>query len=136
QFIGNASHELQTPLAIVSNNLELVLENKTLENSDAKKITETYQIAQRLIRLNKSLLLLAKIENNQFMGSHNVSINTIVAQTIDDLKEIIEFKNIKITIRNTAELSVMMDKSLANILISNLIRNAVLHNVKNGKIDI
>ncbi|WP_421812761.1 sensor histidine kinase [Flagellimonas sp.] len=136
QFIGNASHELQTPLAIVSNNLELVLENKTLESSDAKKITETYQIVQRLIRLNRSLLLLAKIENNQFMGSHNVSINTIVAQTRDDLKEVIEFKNIKITIKDTTELSVMMDKSLANILISNLIRNAVLHNVKNGKIDI
>src|SRR5699024_8103034 len=67
EYIGNASHELQTPLAIAINKLELLIEEGDLEQDQAENIGETMAIIERLIRLNKSLLLLSKIENRQFL---------------------------------------------------------------------
>jgi two-component system sensor histidine kinase QseC len=134
QFIGNAAHELQTPLAIATNKLELLLETMNLENQQAQSISEVLQIIERLIRLNKSLLLLAKIENKQFFDNQAVSINSIIKQNLTELEEFSEFKNITTSITESTELSVEMDASLANIIISNLIQNAVFHNETNGSI--
>ncbi len=136
QFIGNASHELQTPLAIATNKLELLIEKGNLESSQAENIAEILQIIDRLVRLNKSLLLLTKIENKQFLDNQTVSINKIVEQIITELDEFTEFKNIHISATETAELSVRMDASLAGIIISNLIRNAIFHNVSDGIVTI
>src|SRR5690606_9283637 len=69
QFIGNASHELQTPLAIATNKLELLIEKGNLQNEQAESIAEIMSIVERLVRLNKSLLLLTKIENKQFLDN-------------------------------------------------------------------
>ncbi len=136
QFIGNASHELQTPLAIATNKLELLLENNDLKSEYAENIAEVYQIIQRLVRLNKSLLLLTKIENKQFLENQTVSINKIVRNCVDDLEDITDYKHIGIAIDETSELKTEMDVSLANIMISNLIKNAAFHNIENGKIEI
>ncbi|WP_418502294.1 sensor histidine kinase [Flagellimonas sp.] len=136
QFIGNASHELQTPLAIATHKLELVLENGKLDSNDARNLTETYQIIQRLVHLNRSLLLLTKIENHQFLDNQTISVNAMVRQAIDDMEDITAFKDISVHIQETTELSTQMDTALAHILISNLIRNAISHNVKHGKIEI
>lgn len=136
QFIGNASHELQTPLAIATHKLELVLENGKLDSNDARNLTETYQIIQRLVHLNRSLLLLTKIENHQFLDNQTILVNTMVRQAIDDMEDIIAFKDISVHIQETTELSIQMDTALAHILISNLIRNAISHNVEHGKIEI
>lgn len=136
QFIGNASHELQTPLAITTHKLELLLENKTLQTSDAERITEIYTIIQRLIRLNKSLLLLAKIENKQFPDQQEVHLNDLVNESIRDLEDYIQFKQLEIHLSDTQPLHASMDPALANILISNLIRNAVFHSTENSSISI
>lgn len=136
QFIGNASHELQTPLAIASNKLELLLENKNLGNTEAENVVEIFTIIQRMIRLNKSLLLLTKIENKQFLNNKTISVNEIVHQCLEDLEDTISYKNIKINTVEKTGLSTEMDASLANIMISNLIRNAVFHTNKNENIEI
>jgi len=136
QFIGNASHELQTPLAIVTNKLELLLENESLKNTQAKKVTEIFQIIQRLVRLNKSLLLLSKIENKQFFDNKKVSINQVVLETINELEEYTLFKKIKTTITATGELFVYIDPTLANVIVSNLLKNALSHNIENGTIGV
>lgn len=136
QFIGNASHELQTPLAIAINKLELLIEKGNLQNEQAENISEIMQIVERLIRLNKSLLLLTKIENKQFLDNQPVSLNEIVKQSVNDLEEISEYKKVKISVTETAELDAKMDVSLANIIISNLLRNAVFHNTENGMVNV
>lgn len=136
QFIENASHELQTPLAIATHKLELLLENKDIKSEEAESIAEIYNSIQRLVRLNKSLLLLTKIENKQFMDSQTVSINKIVWQCVNDLEDFIAFKHLKIYRNETSELQTEMDVSLAHILISNLIRNAVFHTLEQGEIEI
>jgi len=132
QFIGNVTHELQTPLAIATNKLEMMVEKGGLEEVQVTEIDDILNIIDRLVRLNKSLLLLTKIENHQFHQHQTISVNNIVRQCIDDLNEYVDFKNIKISIQETAELSVSMDPALAQIVVSNLIRNAVFHNIENG----
>ncbi|AFM04329.1 signal transduction histidine kinase [Bernardetia litoralis DSM 6794] len=136
QFIENASHELQTPLAIATNKLELLLENENLENESAQNIYQVIQIIQRLVKLNKSLLLLAKIENKQFLNMEFISINEVVNQSINDLEDFAEFKKIEIKIIQKEDLTVKMDSSLAQILISNLLKNAIFHTIEKGKVEI
>jgi signal transduction histidine kinase len=136
EFIGNTSHELQTPLAIATNKLELLLEQGDFNSLEAENITEVYHVIQRLVRLNKSLLLLTKIENKQFLDNQTTLINQIVKQCLIDLDDIITFKNINIVVENKFDLKVKMDTSLASIMISNLIKNATFHNIENGEIKI
>lgn len=134
QFIGNASHELQTPLAIAMNKLELLIEKEDLNPDQVKNIAETMQIIERLTRLNKSLLLLSKIENKQFLDEKSIDFNQIVQTGIGDLEEIAAFRQIEIQLVENAKIIRIMDSSLAEIMIYNLLRNAVFHNEKNGKI--
>lgn len=127
QFIGNAAHELQTPLAIALNKLELLLEKGELRRHQVEDIGETMAVIERLIRLNKSLLLLTKIENHQFLDRQIVSFNQIVNNGLQELEEMADFRGIGFSIQQSAELSAMMDPSLAEIFIFNLLRNAVFH---------
>src|SRR5690606_20974144 len=99
-------------------------------------ISEIMIIIDRLTRLNKSLLLLTKIENKQFLDNKTVSFNEVVHQIIGDLEEIAAFKNVIISVSGKSGLTVEMDISLAHILISNLLRNAIFHNVSNGRVEI
>lgn len=136
QFIGNASHELQTPLAIATNKLELLIEQGNLKEQDAGSISEVLEIIQRLVRLNKSLLLLTKIENKQFLDNQLISINEIAKQSCEDLEEMASFKQVTLSIVERAELKVEMDTSLAAIIVSNLLRNAVFHNHDHGSVEV
>ncbi|MGD1319320.1 sensor histidine kinase [Chryseobacterium sp. 2R14A] len=136
EFIGNASHELQTPLAIAINKLELLIEKEDFTENQAEKIAEIMEIIERLVRLNKSLLLLTKIENKQFFDNQEIKVNDIVRKNIDDLQDIADFKQVEIHFTENNELSVDADAALMNIVISNLLRNAIFHNIKSGKVEI
>ncbi len=136
EFIGNASHELQTPLAIATNKLELLIENGNLQNEQAENIAEVMQIIERLVRLNKSLLLLTKIENKQFLDNQTVSLNQVTRSCVTDLEEIASFKGVSLSINESAELAAQMDTSLANVMVSNLLRNAIFHNIANGNVSV
>jgi two-component system sensor histidine kinase QseC len=136
QFIGNASHELQTPLAIVTNKLELLIEKGNLSSDQAEGIAEIMSIIDRLVRLNKSLLLLTKIENKQFLDNRIISLNELVKQSVNDLEEIAEFMEIGIHVSEQADVAIEMDRSLATIIVSNLLRNALFHNVSGGSVKV
>ncbi|MCW2119301.1 sensor histidine kinase [Flavobacterium sp. 7A] len=136
EFTGNASHELQTPLAITINKLELLIEKGNLQEEQADSIAKILQILERLVRLNKSLLLLTKIESKQFLDNQMVSINGIICKSLCDLDEIATFKEVKTITNATAELSVRMDPALANVILSNLLRNAIFHTRSNGNVKV
>ena len=136
QFIENASHELQTPLAIIINKLELLLESVNLSNSDADAIAHVVGMAEKLSKLNKSLLLLVKIENNQFSNKELVDINSICLDYRSNFQQFTDFKEIQITIDELAKLEVQMDVFLSEMLVSNLIKNAIVHNIKGGTINL
>lgn len=136
QFIGNASHELQTPLAIMINKLEMMVESEELKQEQSETIAEVLHTAERLVRLNKSLLLLSKIENKQFLQNENLSLNALVLNMVAEFEDIAEFKQVEINVVQVDQLHVQMDSALANIVVSNLLRNALFHNKAGGEVNI
>ncbi len=134
EFIENASHEFQTPLAIGINKLELLAEDPGLTAGRREKIGQIIQSFQRLSGLNKSLLLLSKIENKQFMETELVNFDTIINSCIEDFADFSEFKGIKISYRKEGDLCYSMNKSLAEIMVFNLLKNAIVHNHPQGEV--
>jgi len=133
-FIENAAHELQTPLAISLNKLELLVEDNQLQPEQAEQIAGVMEHLERLTRLNKSLLLLSKIENKQFAELQKVNINAVVKKIIADFSDQAEFREVKISIQDHALCEQDLNADLANILLLNLIKNAIIHNHPGGEV--
>ncbi|RXG15040.1 signal transduction histidine kinase [Leeuwenhoekiella aestuarii] len=127
QFIENASHELQTPLAISINKLELFLEKNSLTDDQLMHMASVLDNLGRLTRLNKSLLLLSKIENKQFQEAEPIDFNVLAQECITDFKEIAIHKGIDLKLHATDGIQFKMNKDLARILLTNLIKNALVH---------
>ncbi|MFG6686471.1 sensor histidine kinase [Mariniflexile sp. HNIBRBA6329] len=136
QFIENASHELQTPLAIGINKLELLAGDSDLSAEQIKKIGNIIESFHRLSGLNKSLLLLSKIENKQFITTETLSFDEIISRIIQDFSDYAEFQKIKITYVKDADWKFKMNKNLADMLVINLVKNAIIHNKTGGDLNI
>ena len=136
QFIENASHELQTPLAIGINKLELMAEKSDFSGEQLQKISEVIDSLERLTRLNKSLLLLSKIENRQFPETEKMDMNALVKKLAGEFEELADFKSVDIHIEENFELNISINKSLSEILVTNLLKNAIFHNQENGKVNV
>jgi signal transduction histidine kinase len=136
QFIENASHELQTPLAISINKLELLSEKNNLNEADMLLVSAAIENLQRLTRLNKSLLLLSKIENKQYADETSVALSSICKRLTEDFEDLAEFKNIQLSFIQREELNVHMNADLAEILCSNIIKNAIVHTRNAGTVSV
>lgn len=136
QFIENAAHELQTPLAIGINKLELFLEYNELTDHQAQELTAVLDNLGRLTRLNKSLLLLSKIENKQFPDEILIDFNAMTEAIVADFEDLSYHKNISISIDTIESLTYHMNTDLANILLTNLIKNALIHGNNNASISV
>jgi two-component system sensor histidine kinase QseC len=136
EFTENASHEIQTPLTVAQNKLHQLIEQPELSNESARLLEITIENLDKLSRLSKTLLLLSKIENKQFSQVQEIDISDMVVKTIEELRELIEYKNISVTIHNNGPIKAQSNMQLAEILISNIIVNSIHHNINNGKIEI
>ncbi|NQX41168.1 Signal transduction histidine kinase [Pedobacter steynii] len=136
QFIENAAHELQTPLAISLNRLELLAENEDLSDQHLEAIGQVIGTLQRLTRLNKSLLLLSKIENKQYGEVALLSITTLTKTLISEYEDFAALKSVQVHLKEEGPLEVAMNKDLAAILISNLLKNAITHNIAGGTVNV
>lgn len=137
QFIENASHELQTPLAIVRGKVELLAESESLTEQQMKELDAIYTTLNRAVRLNRSLLLLSRIENGQFAEQEDISMDEIIDDSLPDLMDIYNHKHIHLTRkRGDSPFIVRCNHALAQIMLSNLIKNALLHNQNQGKLQI
>lgn len=136
QFVENASHELQTPLAVCMNKLELLSEDSCCTEKQLEAISSMHRTLSNIIRLNKSLLLLSRIENKQFPDSIEIHINQLIKDILEDLSCIYEHKAIHLSLEEDEPLICSMNKSLATTLLLNLIKNAFVHNIEEGHIDI
>ncbi|MGL4994190.1 MAG: histidine kinase dimerization/phospho-acceptor domain-containing protein [Bacteroidales bacterium] len=135
-FIGNASHEIQTPIAVCTNRLEMILQDDSLSESQAEEIAKVIHSLQGVARMNRSLLLLSKIDNHQYQELVEVNINNLVHTLSEDFSEAYSYLKIKATVTNTSEIRYRMSSALASILIANLLKNAYLHNNAGGIINI
>lgn len=136
QFIGNASHEIQTPLAICQNRLEMLMEDETLSEQQMGEIAKTCQTLEYVSKLNKSLLLLSKIDNSQFASVEKVCLNEILYRYLDDYQEVYDYKGIALDVHEKNTFNITMNGTLAVVLITNLLKNAFVHNIYKGKIQI
>ena len=136
QFIGNASHEIQTPLAICQNRLEMLMEDETLSEQQMGEIAKTCQTLEYVSKLNKSLLLLSKIDNSQFASVEKVCLNEILYRYLGDYQEVYDYKGITLDVHEKNTFNITMNGTLAVVLITNLLKNAFVHNIYKGKIQI
>ncbi|NDV58140.1 HAMP domain-containing sensor histidine kinase [Bacteroides sp. 519] len=136
QFIENASHELQTPLAIVRNKIELLVQDGLLNEKQMEEIDSIYTTLGRVVKLNQSLLLLSRIENKQYDGMDDVDINKIIEALLPDLTDVYEEKRIRINYAGNDSFIIKCNEYLAQILVTNLLKNALSHSKPNGEITI
>ena len=135
-FIGNASHELQTPLAVCSNRIEMMLEHPDMTESLAEEMIKVHRSLSGLIRLNKTLLLLSKIENGQFPQTADVDMNALAKESIELHQEIYDHKNIAAKIDGEDRFVHRIDEQMASVLIGNLVKNAFLYTPSGGTINV
>lgn len=136
EFTENASHELQTPLAILKNKLDLLLQNSDLTEKQYNIAEDMNKALSRSARINQNLLLLAKIENSQFNQSEIIKFDLIVKQILENLEEHILQKKITLEVAALQETITKGNISLAEILINNLVLNAIRHTKPEGFIKI
>ena len=135
EFTENASHELQTPLAVIRSKLDLLIQDEHLTALQSNAVQDSYDAIQKLSRLNQSLLLLAKIENRQFNETSVIDLKKMIEEKINQFRELWQGKNITVT-AELEEASITMHASLADVLLNNLLSNATKHNKENGIIHI
>jgi signal transduction histidine kinase len=135
-FTENASHEIQTPLAIIQSKMELLVQGENFTSVQLKNIQTINDEISRLSKLNKSLLLLTKIDNNQFIETEKIELSNILNKQLNNYEELFEAKNIIVTKKLEDSSAILMNETMAEILITNLITNAIKHNINNGAINI
>lgn len=133
EFTENASHELQTPLAIVKSRLDLLLQSQSLDAQQMQIVEQVYQAINRVSRINKNLLLLARIEHAQFEENQQLALDQIVAVVASQFSDRFEDNTLHYTERITP-LTVRANPVLAEILVTNLLVNAVRYTPAGGEI--
>jgi two-component system sensor histidine kinase ArlS len=136
EFIENAAHELQTPLAIFRAKLDTIIQRSDITKGQFELLEELNEAAERLNKLNKNLLLLSKLESHQFTAIEIVSVNEIIQKQAPFFTEQAEARNISITIETKEEIVIKANPILIEIVVSNLFLNAIKHNIPNGTIKI
>ncbi len=130
EFTENASHELQTPLAIIKSKLDLLLQ-EVVTDRQYQIIEEINKSLTRITRINRNLLLLAKIENRQFQDVQNFYLSEIIRNSINNLEDFILDKNIQINSDFSENPTVNSNQVLTEILVDNLLLNAIRY-AENG----
>lgn len=135
-FIENVSHELQTPIAIVRNKLDWMIENENFSTEQLQELSGVKSTINRMNQLNASLLMLTKIENQQFKNTDLVNLNSIIKLLLEDFEDLMEYKEIDFKLEENAQFELFSNHYLMEILCSNLMRNAIKYTAKKGEIRI
>ncbi len=131
-FTENASHEIQTPLAIIKAKAENLMQSPNLSSDEAEQLQEIFKTTLRLSKLNQTLLLMAKIENDQFSNDEMIDLSKVLNEKLDLYEDMIRHKQLKCEIRTDIPVSVKIHSVLADILVSNLLQNAIRHGKQGG----
>ena len=131
-FTENASHEMQTPLAVINSKLDLLIQHSN--ESQTEQLQAIYDSVRRLNKLNQTLLLLTKIDNRLYNLSEEIDFKKLLEQKLQQLEDLLQSR--EITIRTHIEdVKIYMNYDLADILLNNLLNNAIKHNIRGGTIE-
>lgn len=136
KFTENASHEFQTPLAIIKGKIDLLLQESSLNEGSMDLLVSIEEATSRLSRMNKSLLLLSKIENQQYVKKESVELLPLIEKLKVLNEDALLEKSVKVSFDIKQEICFTINAELCFILINNLLQNAIRHNIQNGKINI
>ncbi|MFT3700998.1 MAG: HAMP domain-containing sensor histidine kinase [Agriterribacter sp.] len=134
QFTENASHELQTPLAVVQSKLDILLQKQPLSKEQSDIIDDANKALSRVSRINKNLLLLAKIENKQFSEKERVDVRALLSDNLELLEDFFSHKQISIKRDIQSEVYIEANNTLVEVLFTNLLLNAARHTMQKGEI--
>lgn len=133
-FTSHATHEFQTPLAVIMSKADLLLQNENYSEEQYKQIQAIQQYARQLSRLTQALSLLFKIDNQQYKEVQEIRVNDLIHKHLDLMKEQCEMRDLQLIVHTESDSVLQMNQDLADILFLNLFRNAVNHNVPGGSV--
>jgi signal transduction histidine kinase len=134
EFIENMTHETQTPLAVINTKIERCIQNKDLTSEQSVLLSDAAKAVKKLFDLNKGLALLSKLDNKQYNSPKEIKVKELVQQRVYFFADFIENQEITLEENYIDDTSILIDLYLAEILIDNLLKNAVKHNFHSGKI--
>ena len=134
-FTENASHEMQTPLAVIRSKTDILLQQSGLNEETVHHILDIEEGIKKLTRLNQALLLLAKIRNTQFDFTEKIDFEKLIHQKIEEKRELLYAKQINI-LSNVQPVVLLFHQQLAEILVNNLLSNAIKYTPTGGKITV
>ncbi|MDP4259614.1 MAG: HAMP domain-containing sensor histidine kinase [Bacteroidota bacterium] len=135
QFADNASHEMQTPLAIINSKLDLMIQDSALGERHLRQLQAMYDAVGRMSKLNQSLLLLTKLGNNQFNQVEDLALAPLIDAKLGQLEDLIHAKGLQVD-SSLDRIRTRINPYLADILLNNLLVNAIHHNRQGGRIQI
>jgi signal transduction histidine kinase len=136
EFTENASHEMQTPLAIAKGKLEILQEDPSLTVEQLQLIQSAQFSLDKLSKLGKALTLLTKIENLEFETTDHTNISEVAQRISRQFEELANMKGLRLQKHIHPDVKLQIDPLLADIMITNLLKNALQHNIKDGRIEI
>ena len=136
EFIENAAHELQTPLAVIRGKLELLADSEELNEEQLQYIDQLFGQLNRVVHLNKSLLLLSRINNGQFTESAPIELNRMIHNSVQMMQDIYAEKSLSVVWDEAGICIINMNESLARVLFDNLIKNAFVYTPQGGTIQL
>ena len=136
EYTENMSHEMQTPLAIIRNKIEKLMSNDVLMKENSEAVKNIYQQTNFLSKLASSLNLLTKIENKEFKNNSEIKTYCIIKNHIESVKELAELKNLKFDLKLNRNHTLNIDPYLLDIILKNLISNALKYSTQDTIIEI
>ena len=134
EFTEDLSHELQTPVSIIKNKLELLLQKNFSDEGMLEDVQKAYQNINKLDKVNRALVMLSKLESKDFFETSHCNLAEIINKVVDNYSDIAEVRGIIISTDISGNNLVMGNETLLETTVSNLISNAIKHNYNNGKI--
>lgn len=126
EITANISHELLTPISVLQSRLENLISNGDLKEEAAEKVSESLRTLHRLKGIINSLLLIARVENHQFLKNDSFPLQELLREVIEEIEPVANDKGLEIITRFDCDQQLKnVNRSLLFTLLFNIINNAV-----------
>ena len=134
EYTENVSHEIQTPLAIISSKADELLQSENLKKTELEQLEIIMNTTTRLAKINQALILLTKIDNRFYTNEESIPLLKLINEKLNFFEDLLAEKKIEVKLDIDNTYNLQMNSYLADTLFLNLIKNAIMHNIVNGKI--